>query len=193
MKYDLIISGVGGQGILAIAMVLGKACLNASLQIRQSEIHGMAQRGGAVHSHFRFSDKQICADVIPHNKADMILAMEPMEALRYLPWLSLDGRIVANSEPLINIPNYPEMAVIEQELKNYPNLFLFNGSQIANDARTPRALNMAMLGAASAWLPLDEKLLKDAISEQFGDKKPGLAEKNLDIFQTARDAALAQV
>jgi indolepyruvate ferredoxin oxidoreductase beta subunit len=192
MKYDLIISGVGGQGILAIAMVLGRACLNANLQVRQSEIHGMAQRGGAVHSHFRISDSTICSDVIPHNKADMILAMEPMEALRYLPWLSADGRIIANSEPVVNIPNYPYIDVIENELKQYPNLFLFDGSKIANEAKASRALNMAMLGAASAWLPLDNSLLKEAITEHFQDKKAGVTEKNLAIFETAREAALSQ-
>ncbi|THB67499.1 MAG: indolepyruvate oxidoreductase subunit beta [Gammaproteobacteria bacterium] len=189
MKYDIIISGVGGQGILAIAMVLGKACIGENLQVRQSEIHGMAQRGGAVHSHFRFSNEQICSDLIPLNKADMILAMEPMEALRYLPYLKSDGKIVANSEPVINIPDYPEIETITTQLKDNSDAFIFDGSIIAADAGAKKALNMAMLGAASPFLPLSEDTLINAIKTQFKNKKEELIQKNLDIFAAARKAA----
>lgn len=189
MKYDLIICGVGGQGILAISMVLGRACIAANLQVRQSEIHGMAQRGGSVHSHFRISDQSICSDMIPYSKADMILAMEPMEALRYLPWLSPQGRIITNTEPVVNIPDYPKIETIYNELDHYPNVLLVNATEIVRKANAARAVNMALLGAASAFLPLDERVLQDAIRAHFDGKKASLAEKNLGIFAEAREIA----
>ncbi|THB72121.1 MAG: indolepyruvate oxidoreductase subunit beta [Gammaproteobacteria bacterium] len=189
MKYDIIISGVGGQGILAIAMVLGKACIGEDLQVRQSEIHGMAQRGGAVHSHFRISDGEICSDVIPLKKADMILAMEPMEALRYIPFLKEGGKVIANVEPVVNIPNYPDLEEVKQQLENAADTFIFDGSTIAAEGGTKKALNMAMLGAASPFLPLSEETLTEAIKTQFQGKKEDLIQKNLDIFAAAREAA----
>lgn len=193
MKYDIIISGVGGQGILAIAMVLGKACINEGLQVRQSEIHGMAQRGGAVHSHFRFSDSEICSDVIPLNKADMILTMEPMEALRYLPYLKSGGKIIGNIEPVINIPNYPDVEDIKQQLIQCADTFIFDGSKIASDIGAKKALNMAILGAASPFLPLDENALKEAIKTQFKSKKESIIEKNIEIFMAAREQAKSTI
>jgi indolepyruvate ferredoxin oxidoreductase beta subunit len=189
MKYDLIICGVGGQGILAISMVLGRACLAANLHIRQSEIHGMAQRGGSVHSHFRFSDEVICSDMIPNSKADMILAMEPMEALRYLPWLNPEGRIITNTEPVVNIPDYPELETLYQELERYPNVLMLNATEMARNARAARAVNMALLGAASAYLPLDEEILKGAIQTHFAGRASSMIEKNLEIFSQARELA----
>lgn len=191
MKYDLIICGVGGQGILAISMVLGRACMNANLQVRQSEIHGMAQRGGSVHAHFRISDSNINSDIIPHSKADLILSMEPMEALRYLPWLNPQGRIITNTESVVNIPNYPDIESVYDELKRYPNVLLINATEIVKKAKAPRAVNMALLGAASAFLPLSVELLTDAIRERFANKSSTVIDKNLAIFAEARQIALA--
>jgi len=109
MKYDVILAGVGGQGVLSIAAIIGMAAVDAGLHIKQAEVHGMSQRGGAVQSHLRIADHPIYSDLIPQGQTDMLLSMEPMETLRYVPFLSSEGVIVADDEPVINIPNYPQL------------------------------------------------------------------------------------
>ena len=120
MKQDIILAGVGGQGILSIATVIGSAALQQGLYIKQAEVHGMSQRGGDVQSHLRLSSDPIHSDLIPHGGADMIVSLEPMEALRYLPFLAPDGWVVANTVPFQNIPNYPELDRVLAELKRLP-------------------------------------------------------------------------
>ena len=106
-KKDIILAGVGGQGILSIATVIGWAALDQNLHLKQAEVHGMSQRGGDVQSNLRLSRERIWSDLIPKGGCDLILSLEPMEALRYLPWLAPDGWIVTNTTPFVNIPNYP--------------------------------------------------------------------------------------
>ena len=108
MKKDIILSGVGGQGILSIAAIIGQAALKDNLYMKQAEVHGMSQRGGDVQSNLRISDRPISSDLIPHGKCDLIISLEPMESLRYVEYLSQDGWLVTNETPFINIPNYPE-------------------------------------------------------------------------------------
>ncbi|MCD4681496.1 MAG: 2-oxoacid:acceptor oxidoreductase family protein, partial [Bacteroidales bacterium] len=105
MKKDIILAGVGGQGILSIAAIIGYAAVNTGLFLKQAEVHGMSQRGGDVQSNLRLSDKEIASDLIPKGKADLIISVEPMESLRYLPWLSTEGWLITNTNPYINIPN----------------------------------------------------------------------------------------
>ena len=121
MKADIILSGVGGQGILSIAAVIGEAALKEGLYMKQAEVHGMSQRGGDVQSNLRLSDQPIASDLIPQGHADLIISLEPMEALRYLPYLKKDGWLVTNSQPFINIPNYPEMEKVNEELDKLPH------------------------------------------------------------------------
>jgi indolepyruvate ferredoxin oxidoreductase beta subunit len=99
MKTDIILAGVGGQGILSIAAVIGSAAVEENLFIKQTEVHGMSQRGGDVQSHLRISDQAIASDLIPLGRADLIISLEPMEALRYLPYLKKDVWIVTKSKP----------------------------------------------------------------------------------------------
>ena len=108
MKYDIILAGVGGQGVLSIAAIIAQAAMADGLQVRQSEVHGMSQRGGGVQAHLRISDERISSDLIPTGSANMILSLEPMESLRYLSWLSRCALITA-ADPFVNIPNYPEI------------------------------------------------------------------------------------
>lgn len=190
MKYDVIISGVGGQGILAIATVLGRACLLHGLNIKQAEVHGMAQRGGAVQSHFRMSTSDIHSDVIAKNSADMILSMEPMESLRYLPWISKDGWLVTNSEAVINIPDYPNMDEVNSEIAKIENNLVFDGTSIAKEFGSSKGLNMAMLGAASAFIDIPEELFIKAIKDQFASKREDIIEGNVNTFVKAREVAL---
>ena len=112
MQNDIILAGVGGQGILSIAAVIGMAALDNGLFVKQSEVHGMSQRGGAVLSHLRLSDKEIYSSLIPDGEADMILSVEPMELLRYLPFLKKEGYLISNIKPVKNIPNYPKKKIL---------------------------------------------------------------------------------
>jgi indolepyruvate ferredoxin oxidoreductase beta subunit len=121
MKSDIVLSGVGGQGILSIATIIGLAAIENDLFLKQSEVHGMSQRGGDVQSHLRLSGKPISSDLIPYGKADLIISVEPMESLRYLPWLSKSGWLVTNSTPFINIDNYPPVEEILKEIRKIKN------------------------------------------------------------------------
>lgn len=193
MKCDIVLAGVGGQGILSIAAVLGRAALSQGLSIKQAEVHGMAQRGGAVQSHFRMADEAIASDVIPLASADLILSMEPMEAMRYLPWLKSDGWLISNSQPVENIAVYPDVNALHNSLQALPHAILFDGVAVATQQGSARALNMAMLGAASPFVQLPQAVLEQAVREQFGHKGEALVEMNLGVFRAARELALQNV
>jgi indolepyruvate ferredoxin oxidoreductase beta subunit len=191
MKCDIVLAGVGGQGILSIAAVLGRAALSQGLQIKQAEVHGMAQRGGAVQSHFRMSDHPIHSDVIASGQADMILSMEPMEALRYITWLKDDGWLISNDQPVENIAVYPELEKLHEEIRAVKNHVLFNGTALATENGSARALNMAMLGAASPFINIGAEILEEAIHQQFAGKPEKIIETNITVFRAARAVAEA--
>ena len=155
MKTDIILSGVGGQGILSIAAAIGEAALEEGLYMKQAEVHGMSQRGGDVQSNLRLSDSPIASDLIPLGHADLIISLEPMEGLRYLPYLSKEGWLVTNSKPFINIPNYPEMKDVEAELDKLPNKVVFDVEEIAKEAGSVRAANIVLLGASAPFLGIE--------------------------------------
>ncbi|MFD0763182.1 indolepyruvate oxidoreductase subunit beta [Lutibacter aestuarii] len=189
MKTNIILAGVGGQGILTIAAVLDTAALDCNLNIKQSEVHGMSQRGGAVQSHVRISDKEIFSDLIPQGKADMIISVEPMELLRYLPYLKEGGHLVTDSNPFVNITNYPEMDALYTEIKSQPNSILLDAKKIAKDLGNSRATNIVLLGAASALLPLTDESLKKAIQTLFERKGERIVNKNLEAFEKGKEVA----
>ena len=179
MKTDIILAGVGGQGILSIAAVIGEAALADGLFMKQSEVHGMSQRGGDVQSHLRISDREIASDLIPLGTADIIISLEPMEALRYLPYLKKDGWIVANSKPFENISNYPELEQIMKAYEPVPNKIILDVERIAKDLGAPRSSNVVLLGAASAYLPIEFHKLENGIRRIFGRKGEAVVELNL--------------
>jgi indolepyruvate ferredoxin oxidoreductase beta subunit len=187
MKKDIILAGVGGQGILSIAAIIGYAAVQSDLYLKQAEVHGMSQRGGDVQSNLRLSDKPIASDLIPHNKADMILSVEPMESLRYLPFLSHEGWLVTNTKPFINIPNYPAEEDIMEEIKKLPQHVALDAESIATELGTVKAANIVMLGAASPFLGLDYDKLKEAISFFFGKKGKELVDLNLKALEAGRE------
>jgi indolepyruvate ferredoxin oxidoreductase beta subunit len=189
MKTNIILAGVGGQGILTIAAVLDTAALDCNLNIKQSEVHGMSQRGGAVQSHVRISDKEIFSDLIPQGKADIIISVEPMELLRYLPYLKEGGHLVTDSNPFINITNYPEMDALYSEIKSQPNSILIDAKKIAKDLGNARATNIVLLGAASSLLPLSDESLKKAIKTLFERKGERIVNKNLEAFEKGKEVA----
>jgi len=186
IKQDIILSGVGGQGIVSIASVIGLAALNEELNIKQSEVHGMSQRGGAVMSHLRISSQPISSDLIPMGKADMILSVEPMEALRYLPYLIKNGWLVSNSRPFININNYPDIEDILNEISKLPHAMLADAEQLAEETGSVRTSNMVMLGVASPFLKISSNALKKGIEELFSNKTDDIITLNLKAFDIGR-------
>lgn len=186
MITNIILAGVGGQGILTIAATLDTASLNNSLFFKQSEVHGMSQRGGAVQSHVRISDGQIYSDIIPMGEADMILSVEPMETLRYLPFLKKDGWIITDDQTLVNIIDYPEKEMVFDKIKSYKNHMIINATELAKKIGTSKAANMVLLGAASQFIPLKERALKAAIKSLFEAKSDRMVQLNLDAFDAGK-------
>jgi len=193
MKSNIILAGVGGQGILTIAAVLDTAALANNLNIKQSEVHGMSQRGGAVQSHVRISDKEIYSDLIPKGKADMIISVEPMELLRYLPYLKTDGLLVTDANPFVNITNYPELEDLYNEIKSHSNTILIDAKKIAKDLGNSRATNIVLLGAAASQLPLSDESLKNAIQTLFQRKGERVVNKNLEAYNKGKEIAIATI
>ena len=192
MKKDIILSGVGGQGILSIATVIGRAALAEGLQIKQAEVHGMSQRGGDVQSHLRISSSEIRSDLIPRGAADLIISLEPMESLRYLPWLAAEGWVVTNTVPMVNIPNYPDEAALQAELKALPQVVTLDADALAREAGSPRSANMALLGAAAPLLGIDAGRLEAGIRDIFARKGEAVVEANLAAFRAGYETARKQ-
>ena len=193
MKRDIILAGVGGQGILSIATVIGSAALEQNLSLKQAEVHGMSQRGGDVQSHLRLSDSQIHSDLIPLGGADIIISMEPMEALRYLPFLAKDGWIITNTVPLKNIPNYPEMEEVEKALKAVKNVVALDAEAMAKEVQSPRSANMVLLGASAAVMKiLEPEKLRDGIRRIFARKGDAIVEANLKAFDAGLEFSRKQ-
>lgn len=183
MKQDIILAGVGGQGILSIATVIGRAALDQNLFLKQAEVHGMSQRGGDVQSNLRLSSDPICSDLIPKGACDLIVSLEPMEALRYLPYLSVDGWIIANTTPLVNIPNYPAESALHEELQRIPHVIAIDVDAIAKGVGSPRSANMVLLGATASVLRiLDPEKLRDGIRKVFARKGDAIVETNIAAF-----------
>ena len=183
MKKDIILAGVGGQGILSIATTIGLAALKNNLNIKQAEVHGMSQRGGEVVSHLRISDSQIFSDLITKGQADMILSLEPLETLRYLTYLHESGWIISNSEPYTNIPNYPDLELVYNEIRKYKNHVLINADEIAKKLNAPLSANMVLIGAAAHYLGFEQQEIEDAIREQFSKKGDDIVNINIQAFR----------
>lgn len=189
MHTDIILSGVGGQGILSIATIVGAAAINEGLYIKQAEVHGMSQRGGDVQSNLRISSDPICSDLIPKGKADIIISLEPMEALRYLPYLRPDGWVITNTVPFVNIPNYPEMAKIEEAIAGLPHHVAIDVDAIAKEVASPRASNIVLLGAATPFLNINEDKIECAIADIFSRKGEQVVEMNIKAFHAGLEFA----
>ncbi|MCD4696410.1 MAG: indolepyruvate oxidoreductase subunit beta [Bacteroidales bacterium] len=189
MKQDIILAGVGGQGILSIATSIGTAAINQGLYLKQAEVHGMSQRGGDVHSDLRISDKEIASDLIPEGKANLIISVEPMEALRYLSMLSPDGWLVTNTVPYVNINNYPDIDDILNEVKKLQNHITIDANKIAMDIGARRSANIVILGAASPFLDLHYAELQKAIKQIFKRKGDKIIDVNLQALDKGREFA----
>ncbi|SHE64247.1 indolepyruvate ferredoxin oxidoreductase beta subunit [Bacteroides luti] len=189
MKKDIILSGVGGQGILSIATVIGEAALKEGLYMKQAEVHGMSQRGGDVQSNLRISDKPIASDLIPTGKCDLIISLEPMESLRYLPYLSNDGWLVTNEVPFINIPNYPAEADIMNEINKLPHKIILDVDKVAKELGSPRVSNIVLLGATIPFLGIEYSKIQESIRDIFERKGEAIVEMNLKALAAGKEIA----
>lgn len=189
MKCDIVLAGVGGQGVLSIATVIGYAAFESGLYLKQAEVHGMSQRGGAVLSHLRISDKEIFSELVPEGGAHLILSAEPMESLRYLPYLSSDGWIVTNSVPYVNIPNYPDMETVLAEIRKHPRNLIFDAEAMAKEVGNPRGVNMVIAGAASVFIDVPFEKMEAGIRMIFGRKGEDIINKNLEAVNAGKKYA----
>ncbi len=189
MKTDIILGGVGGQGILSIAATIAMAALDNDLFIKQSEVHGMSQRGGAVQSHLRISDKPIASDLIPYGEADLIISVEPMEGLRYLPYLKAGGWLVTNTKPFVNIDNYPDKEELMKTIESFKNHIALDADKIARQLDSPKSSNIVMLGAASPFIDIPYENFEEALRKIFGRKGDDVVNANIAALKAGREFA----
>ena len=183
MKKDIILAGVGGQGILTIATIIGDAATTAGLHLKQAEVHGMSQRGGDVQSNLRLSTEPIHSDLIRQGAADLIISMEPMEALRYLPYLGKEGWIVSSSQPFKNIPDYPDEEALTNELAALPHVATLPIEEVAKEHSLPKSANMVLLGMSARYMEiLSPEQLRESIARVFASKGEKVVTDNLQAF-----------
>ena len=192
MKTDIILCGVGGQGILSIATVIGEAAMHENLYIKQAEVHGMSQRGGDVQSNLRLSSEPIMSDLIAMGGADLIISLEPMEALRYVQYLKPDGWIVTSCVPFLNIPNYPELEEVLGRVKAHKNHVLLDVEALAKEAGAPaQAANMVLLGAAIPMLGIDHDKMLAGVARIFARKGEQVVNSNLAAVEAGYNYAIS--
>lgn len=189
MKKDIILAGVGGQGILSIAATIGTAAIDAGMHLKQAEVHGMSQRGGDVQSHLRISTDPISSDLIPAGKADIIVSVEPMESLRYLPMLIKGGWLITNTTPHINIPDYPDTDVIMKKIESLPKHVALDADSIAKKLDAPKSANIVVLGASANYLGLEIEDIEKAIAKIFRTKGEDVINQNIEAFRAGLKVA----
>lgn len=189
MKKDIILAGVGGQGILTIATIIGDAAAVAGLSLKQAEVHGMSQRGGDVQSNLRLSTEEIYSDLIRQGTTDLIISMEPMEALRYVNALDAQGWVVTSSHPYKNIPNYPDEESMMAELKALPRTAILPIEDIAKENSVPKCANVVLLGMAAKYIEiLSAEQLRESIKRVFASKGEKVVEMNCRAFDLGLNA-----
>jgi indolepyruvate ferredoxin oxidoreductase beta subunit len=187
MKFDIILSGVGGQGVLSVSAIIASSAMKEGLYVKQSEVHGMAQRGGAVLANLRLSDKPVASDLIPKGEASLLLSMEPLESLRYLAYLSPQGTLITSSNPVVNIPDYPDLSAILDTIRSLPHAVILDADDLARKAGSGRASNMVIVGAASPLLPVRRETIEKLIRDTFARKGEKVVETNLKAFESGRE------
>ncbi len=188
MTYDILLAGVGGQGVLSVAAIIAASAMADGFEVRQSEVHGMSQRGGGVQAHLRIADGKIACDLIPSGGADMILSMEPVESLRYLGWLKSDGVVVTSSEPFVNIPDYPDIERIYEIIRRLPKSRIVQTAALAREAGNLKSENMVLVGAALSSMPVSRQTVENAVRERFGARDPRLIDINLKALSLGASA-----
>ena len=189
MKKDIILAGVGGQGILTIATIIGDAAARRGINLKQAEVHGMSQRGGDVQSNLRLSTEVIYSDLIAQGAADLIISMEPMEALRYVGYLHAEGCVVTSSHPFKNIPNYPDEEALMAELQALPHTAILPIEDVARENSLPKSANIILLGMAAKYIEiLSAEALRESIAHVFASKGAAVVEQNQRAFDLGLNA-----
>jgi indolepyruvate ferredoxin oxidoreductase beta subunit len=191
MKQDIILAGVGGQGIISIAYVIASAALEEGLELKQAEVHGMSQRGGAVQSHLRLSRERIWSDLIPRGEADLVLSVEPLETLRYIDYLRPDGMVIASRTPFVNIRDYPDVETLLSKIREIPRHLIIDSEKLAKEAGSSRTQNMVMLGATARYLMVKEENLTKFIKFLFERHGETIVAANLKAFALGQAVAAA--
>lgn len=189
MKFDIILAGVGGQGVLSVSGIIAAAAMREGLSVKQSEVHGMSQRGGAVLANLRMGSEPVASDLVPRGSASMVLSMEPLESLRYLDYLSPEGTVVTSTDPVRNIPDYPALDDLLQAIRSLPAAVLVESERLARKAGSARAANMVLVGAASHRLPVRAETIEWCIANRFAAKGQSVVDLNLKAFRAGREAA----
>ena len=189
MKFDIILAGVGGQGVLSVSAIIASSAMQEGLAVKQSEVHGMSQRGGAVLANLRLSDRPIASDLIPRGSAALILSMEPLESLRYLEFLSEGGTVITATNPVSNIPDYPPVDEVLAHVRSLPHALTVDAESLARKAGSARATNMVMVGAASPMLPVSFDTIEHFVQTVFAAKGAHVVEINLKALRAGRAAA----
>jgi indolepyruvate ferredoxin oxidoreductase beta subunit len=189
VKCDIVLAGVGGQGVLSIAGIIASSAMTDGFRVKQSEVHGMSQRGGAVMAHLRIAERVIASDLVPMGRADMILSMEPVESLRYLPYLSSGGVLITATTPVLNIPDYPDIDELLQKISSLPRAVLVDAVKVAREAGSLRAANMVLVGCASPSLPMKLETMQHFIEKTFARKGEDVVTANLKAFRAGRELA----
>ncbi len=189
MKCDIVLAGVGGQGVLSLAAAIASGAMEEKLCVKQAEVHGMAQRGGAVMATLRLADREISSDLIPRGTASIILSMEPMESLRYLAYLAPQGTLVTSANPVRNIPDYPDLDGLLARIRSLPRAIVVDAEKLARQAGSARATNMVMVGAAMPLLPIRPATIEAAVRAIFARKGDDVVEVNLRALRAGRDAS----
>jgi indolepyruvate ferredoxin oxidoreductase beta subunit len=195
VKCDIILAGVGGQGVLSLAGIIASSAMEEKLGVKQSEVHGMSQRGGAVMAHLRISDSVIASDLIPQGKADLILSMEPVESLRYLPYLQKEGTLITATTPVLNIPDYPPIEELLAAIRSLPHAILVDTARLARQAGSLKSANMVLIGCASPHLPIRRETIERFVDHKFQSKGADVVEANRKAFAAGRllaDGAASQ-
>jgi len=187
MKFDVILAGVGGQGVLSVSAIIASSAMEEGLHVKQSEVHGMSQRGGAVYTNLRLSDTTIYSDLIPSGCASLVLSMEPLESLRYLQYLDPEGHLITSSDPERNIDDYPDISGLLTEIEGLKHSTILEARKLAMQAGSGRATNMVLAGAASHHLPLQVETMENYIRKLFQRKGEKVVETNLKAFQLGRN------
>ncbi len=189
MKFDIILAGVGGQGVLSVSAIIASSAMHEGLSVKQSEVHGMSQRGGEVQANLRLADKPIASDLIPRGMAKLVLSMEPLESLRYLPFLSATGTVLTSTDAVINFAGYPDMDGLLAQIRALPHAILIDAERLARQAGSARATNMVMVGAASHLLPVKLETIEHFVRTLFAAKGAKVVETNLKALAAGREAA----
>ena len=189
-KTNILIVGVGGQGTLLASVLLGNLALDKDYDVKLSEVHGMAQRGGSVVTHVKISEDGVNSPLIEEGDADVIIAFEELEAYRWLPDLKKGGTMYVNTQQWLPMPvvmgqaEYPEN-IMETLEKNAAKVKAFDALKIAEECGSVKAVNVVLLGAASNDLPFDEAAWIKVIEENV---KPKFVDLNKKAFELGRNA-----